>query len=100
MLRSMTGFGKEMIVKDGKSVIIEIRTLNSKQLDINTRISPLFREQENEIRSILTQELKRGKVDFSLYVEKNEDPHISIDGELVKNITGNLKNWLMKQALP
>lgn len=84
MLRSMTGFGKEMIVKDGKSVIIEIRTLNSKQLDINTRISPLFREQENEIRSILTQELKRGKVDFSLYVEKNEDPHISIDGELVK----------------
>ena len=65
-----------------KNIVVEIRSLNSKQLDLNTRIAPLFRDKENEIRSLLAQRIERGKVDFSIYVERNEAPTISINKEL------------------
>ena len=58
MIKSMTGFGRTTIETEGKSITIEVRTLNSKQLDVNTRIAPLFRNNENEIRTILARELR------------------------------------------
>lgn len=84
MMKSMTGFGKTVFQLDAKSIVVEIRTLNSKQLDLNTRIAPLFRDKENEIRALIAQKLERGKIDFSIYVEKNEAPSISINSELAR----------------
>lgn len=84
MIKSMTGFGKATLNIAAKSIVVEIRTLNSKQLDLNTRIAPLFRDKENELRALIAQKLERGKIDFSLYVEKNETPTITINTELAR----------------
>lgn len=72
MLLSMTGYGKaEYIFADHKT-IIEIRSLNSKQLDLSLKISSLFREKELDIRSLMQQRLERGKVDVSIYTQALE----------------------------
>lgn len=80
----MTGFGKSNLTLDNKSVIIEIRSLNSKQLDLNTRISSLFRDKENEIRGLISQNLERGKVDVAIYIDKSSSLTTTIDFELAK----------------
>ena len=85
MIKSMTGFGKSTLVKEGKSITVEIRTLNSKQLDLNTRISSLFRDKESEIRSLVTKELQRGKIDLAIYLEKTDQALACIDTELASN---------------
>jgi uncharacterized protein (TIGR00255 family) len=69
MLRSMTGFGKVDVNTGTKKVQIEIRTLNSKSLDLNLKIPALYREKENEIRNIIGNSLQRGKVDLSISIE-------------------------------
>jgi len=84
MIQSMTGFGKTSIQVEGKSVNIEIRTLNSKQLDLTVRMASLFREMENEVRNCVAQHLLRGKIEVSIYIEKTEKPQVSIDKELAK----------------
>ena len=85
MIRSMTGFGKSILVKEGKSITVEIRTLNSKQLDLNTRICSLFRDKENEIRSLVAKELQRGKIDLAIYLEKTDQASASINTELASS---------------
>jgi len=80
----MTGFGKATVNCEGKTIVIEIRSLNSKQLDLNTRISAIFREKENEIRSLVTKELERGKIDITIYIEKTDKPTVAIDENLAK----------------
>lgn len=85
MIKSMTGFGRNTIETEGKSITIEVRTLNSKQLDVNTRIAPLFRNNENEIRTILARELERGKIDFSLTLDRNATATVSINEALAKS---------------
>ena len=69
MIQSMTGFGKVTAEHLSKKVTVEIKSLNSKQLDLSTRIPALYKEKEMPIRSMLLQELERGKVDFSIYIE-------------------------------
>ena len=69
MIQSMTGFGKASSELPNKKIYVEIKSLNSKQLDLNTRIPPLYREKEMEIRNNLLQSIERGKVDFSIYIE-------------------------------
>lgn len=69
MLKSMTGFGKAVIHSKGKKITVEIRSLNSKQFDLNLRIPFVLKEKENEIRSLLSKECERGKIDFSVSVE-------------------------------
>ena len=81
----MTGFGRTTLDAEGKSITIEVRSLNSKQLDLNTRIAPLFRNNENEIRAIVSRELERGKIDFNLSVEKNATAPVSINTTLAKS---------------
>lgn len=81
----MTGFGRTAIEVTGKSVTIEIRTLNSKQLDLNTRIAPLFRNNENEIRAMIAHELERGKIDFNISIDRNAAPNVSINNALAKS---------------
>ena len=72
MILSMTGYGKSVIIFQDKKVCVEIRSLNGKAMDLSTRIAPQFKGYEMEIRSLLTSELERGKVDFALWVEQGE----------------------------
>ena len=67
----MTGYGKAVVAYNRKKINVEIKSLNSKTLDLSTRISPLYREKEMEIRKEITARLLRGKVDFSIWIEKD-----------------------------
>lgn len=67
----MTGYGKATVAFEGKKINVEIKSLNSKALDLSTRIAPLYREKEMEIRNLIAKRLERGKVDFMLWVEKD-----------------------------
>ena len=72
MILSMTGFGKAMAELPDKKISVEIKSLNSKQLDLNTRVPAIYREKEMEIRSLLLQAIERGKVDFSIFAEESD----------------------------
>ncbi len=65
----MTGFGKSIVELPNKKVIVELKSLNSKQLDMSLRVAPLFREKEMELRNIIARRVERGKVEASVYVE-------------------------------
>lgn len=68
----MTGYGKSVAEYEGKRITAEIRSLNSKALDLSTRVAPIYREREMEIRAMVSRRLERGKVDFSLWMEQDE----------------------------
>lgn len=72
MIQSMTGYGKATAELPDKKINVEIKSLNSKAMDLSVRIAPAYREKEIEIRNELSRLLERGKVDFSLWVEKKE----------------------------
>ena len=72
MIQSMTGYGQSTAEYKGKKIHAEVKSLNSKAMDISTRIAPIYREKEIDIRSLLTTKLERGKVDFTLWIEKDE----------------------------
>ena len=69
MIQSMTGFGKHIIQLPSKKITIEIKSLNSKSLDLNARMPSAYKEKELELRKTIASALVRGKVDFGLYVE-------------------------------
>ena len=69
MIQSMTGYGKAELHTDEKNILVEIRSLNSKNIDLKTRIPSVYREKEAEIRKLIGNKLKRGKVDFNLNIE-------------------------------
>ena len=82
MIQSMTGYGKAVAEVQNKKITIEVKSLNSKQLDLNTRICGYYRSKELEIRSLIAQKIGRGKVDFSLQMESldtEQTPHINQD---------------------
>ncbi len=85
MIASMTGFGKAVLELPEKKITIEIRSLNSKTLDLNTRIPSFYREKELEIRNLISEKVQRGKVDFSMLVELNPAArNQKINAELIK----------------
>lgn len=91
MIQSMTGYGKSEVELLQKSATIEIRTLNSKNIDFNIRVPNAYREKEPEIRNLLATQLKRGKVDFTLTIENNEiGGHTSINEMVVSHYLGQL----------
>ena len=69
MIQSMTGYGKAELHTDEKNILVEIRSLNSKNIDLKTRIPSVYREKEAEIRKLIGNKLKRGKIDFNLNIE-------------------------------
>jgi len=92
MIRSMTGFGKATANPGGRTVTVEIRTLNSKQLDINTRIPMLFRDKEAEIRAEISRVLERGKIDFMITVDSEADTaDFTINRPLAQRIYSEIK---------
>ena len=86
MIQSMTGYGKAAVTFGDKKINVEIKSLNSKALDLSTRIAPLYREKEMEIRNRIAKALERGKVDFSLWIEKEAGESATpINAALVEN---------------
>ena len=73
MIKSMTGYGKAIAETPNKKIAIEIKSLNSKQLDLNTKLPWLYKEKEPEIRNLISQRLDRGKIDFSIYCDMLDD---------------------------
>ena len=86
MIQSMTGFGKTTLILPTKKVMIEIKSLNSKQLDIFSRIPTIYREKEMDIRSMLSQRLERGKIELLITVESiGKDTDTKINASLVES---------------
>lgn len=101
MIQSMTGYGKCDAAVNGKKIHVEVKTLNSKSLDLNTRIAPLYREKEMEIRQLLSKSLERGKVDFTLWVEKDETSAAgTISEAVVKSYVDQIRTICDSQKLP
>lgn len=86
MIQSMTGYGKAIATLPDKKITIEIKSLNSKSLDLSTRIAPAYREKEIEIRKILSKQVSRGKVDFNLWIDKEDlsDAAVTINEALIE----------------
>lgn len=97
----MTGYGKAVVAFKDKKITAEIKSLNSKQLDLTTRITPLYREKEMEIRQMIAAQLERGKVDFALWIEKNAGVDATpINTALVENYYHQLKSVAEKVGIP
>ena len=94
MIQSMTGYGKAVAELSDKKINVEIKSLNSKAMDLSARIAPAYREKEIEIRNELSRVLERGKVDFSLWVEKQEstDGATPINPKLVEGYYKQIKS--------
>ena len=97
----MTGYGKAVRMFGNKKICAEIKSLNSKQLDLSTRIAPLYREKEMEVRALIASELERGKVDFNLWMEEDATSAATpINKELVANYFEQLKVLEKEYGLP
>ncbi|MCI7425187.1 MAG: YicC family protein [Prevotella sp.] len=101
MILSMTGYGKSVVVYNGKKINVEIKSLNSKALDLSTRIAPLYREKEMEIRQAIQTKVIRGKVDFSIWIEKDATTDATtINTALAKNYCEQIKNVAAECQIP
>ncbi|WP_028897421.1 YicC/YloC family endoribonuclease [Prevotella sp. HUN102] len=101
MILSMTGYGKAVVTYKEKKINVEFKSLNSKTLDLSARITPLYREKEMEIRQLISQKLERGKVDFSLWVEKEAVLDATpINAKLVENYYNQLKAISAQTGIP
>ena len=98
MIQSMTGYGKSVIQLDTKKITLEIKSLNSKNLDINTRFPGIYREKEIEVRRLIARELERGKVDMSFYIESTTtETSTKINAGIVANYIEQLET-IRKEA--
>ena len=101
MILSMTGYGKAVVAYKEKKINVEVKSLNSKSLDLSARIAPLYREKEMEIRRLIAQMLERGKVDFSLWVEKETTIDATpINAALVENYYHQIKSIAANTGIP
>jgi uncharacterized protein (TIGR00255 family) len=92
MIKSMTGYGKAIAETPQKKITIEIKSLNSKQLDLNTKLPWLYREKEPEIRNIISQRLDRGKIDFSIFCDMLDNEVVTvINKSAVRNYYNQFK---------
>lgn len=93
MIYSMTGYGKSVLQLPTKKITIELKSLNSKNLDLNARMPSIYREKELAIRKTLADKLVRGKIDFSIFVEATaEDTSTKINTPVVKQYISQLKD--------
>ena len=100
MIQSMTGYGKTVVAYKGKKINVEIKSLNSKQLDLTTRIAPLYREKEMEIRQLIAERVIRGKVEFSIWIEKDALTEAApVNTALMDNYYQQLKDFADEHRL-
>ena len=101
MIQSMTGYGNAVVAYKDKKIHVEIKSLNSKQLDLQTRIAPLYREKEMECRAMVAEALIRGKVDMSVWIEKESMVDATpVNTALVENYYHQLKDVAQKVGIP
>ena len=101
MILSMTGYGKASAEFHGKKIIAEVKSLNSKALDLSTRVAPVYKEKEMEVRAMLAQSLERGKVEFTLGIEQQEQSAASsINGEMVSAYFRQMQEISAKCGIP
>ena len=101
MIQSMTGYGKAVVTFKEKKINVEIKSLNSKALDLSTRIAPLYREKEMEIRQTVAKSLERGKVDFAIWIEKDTVVDAApINTALVENYYKQIKAISTQTGIP
>lgn len=97
----MTGYGKAVVSYGDKKINVEVKSLNSKALDLSTRIAPLYREKEMEIRQLIATAVVRGKVDFAIWIEKDATADATpINGALVENYFQQIKEIAKKSGIP
>ncbi len=97
----MTGFGKSDANYNGKKIHVEIKSLNSKNFDLTMRIAPLYREREMEVRQYLAAQLERGKVEFTLWVEKDETSAAgTVNPQVVQSYVDQIAAICKAQGLP
>ena len=97
----MTGYGKAVATYGDKKINVEIKSLNSKALDLSTRIAPLYREKEMEIRQLIAAKLERGKVDFCIWVEKEAGADATpVNSALVENYYRQIKEIAARTGIP
>ncbi|WP_040757304.1 YicC/YloC family endoribonuclease [Winogradskyella psychrotolerans] len=100
MIQSMTGYGKSVLQLPTKKISIELKSLNSKSLDLNARMPSMYRAKELDIRKLIARNLVRGKVDFSLFVEiTGEDTSSKINKTVVKEYIKQLKEVVDGDAI-
>ena len=100
MIQSMTGYGKTVVAYKGKKINVEIKSLNSKQLDLTTRIAPLYREKEMEIRQMIAKQLQRGKVEFAIWIEKDASTEAApVNTALMQNYLSQLQAFAEDRQL-
>ena len=101
MIQSMTGYGSAVVAYKEKKIHVEIKSLNSKQLDLQTRIAPLYREKEMEIRQMVAEALIRGKVDMSIWTERESGVEATpVNAALVENYYKQLKAIASSTGIP
>ena len=101
MIYSMTGYGKAVVAYKEKKINVEVKSLNSKALDLSTRIAPLYREKEMELRQIIAKEVIRGKVDFAIWIEKDAGADATpINEALIDNYYHQIKDIMAHKQLP
>ena len=97
----MTGFGKAEANFQGKKIIVEVKALNSKSLDLSTRIAPIYREKDIQIRQTIATKLIRGKVDFSLWTERDTTPEaIPVNTTLAEQYYKQLRTMTQNMGMP
>ena len=97
----MTGYGKAVVAFKEKKINVEVKSLNSKSLDLSTRIAPLYREKEMEIRQMITKALERGKVDFSIWIEREAGSDATpINAALIENYYRQIKAISAQTGIP
>lgn len=95
MIQSMTGFGKASLQLPTKKITVEVKSLNSKGLDLNVRMPSVYREMELGLRNQISQQLERGKIDFSLYIEvTGEETSTKINAPIVKAYISQMREIL------
>lgn len=101
MIQSMTGYGKAIVTYKEKKINVEIKSLNSKSLDLSTRIAPLYREKEMEIRQQVSCALERGKIDFSIWIEKDIANEVNpINSDIVAHYYQQIKQIAKTTGIP
>ena len=101
MIQSMTGYGNAVVAYNDKKIHVEIKSLNSKQLDLQTRIAPLYREKEMEMRQMVAEALIRGKVDMCVWIEKESVVDATpVNAALVENYYHQLKDIADRVGIP
>ncbi len=95
----MTGYGKTVVAYKGKKINVEIKSLNSKQLDLTARIAPLYREKEMEMRQIIADRLQRGKVEFSVWIEKDDSAVAAVNTALMQKYYSQLQAFADEQHM-